>query len=187
MRREPCLPGVTVVVRNQETGMVRETVSGPGRHASSPAASCRAPIRSTAELQGFKKFERKDLRLEVGKTSSIDVSMAVGTIEETVTVTAGVAARRRHLEGDRRQHHQRNAGEAAERQRQFRRLRRPPARHRSVDQHGVVRQRFDQRQRPGSAQQQLHARRRQQQRRRHRAACGDARHERQSRRSRNSR
>ena len=41
-----------------------------------------------AELQGFKKFERKDLRLEVGKTSSIDVSMSVGTIEETVTVTS---------------------------------------------------------------------------------------------------
>ena len=42
----------------------------------------------TAELQGFKKFDRKDLRLEVGKTSSIDVTMAVGAVEETVVVRA---------------------------------------------------------------------------------------------------
>ena len=41
-----------------------------------------------AELQGFKKFERKDLRLEVGKTSSIEISMSVGSIEETITVNA---------------------------------------------------------------------------------------------------
>jgi hypothetical protein len=80
------LPGVTVVVRNQETGMVRETVSGSD---GSFIASGLVPgtYQVNAELQGFKKFERKDLRLEVGKTSSIDVTMAVGSVEETVTVT----------------------------------------------------------------------------------------------------
>jgi carboxypeptidase family protein/TonB-dependent receptor-like protein len=80
------LPGVTVVVRNQETGMFRETVSGPdGTFIASGLVP--GTYQVNAELQGFKKFERKDLRLEVGKTSSIDVSMAVGTVEETVTVT----------------------------------------------------------------------------------------------------
>jgi hypothetical protein len=80
------LPGVTVVVRNQETGMFRETVSGPdGTFIASGLVP--GTYQISAELQGFKKFERKDLRLEVGKTSSIDVSMAVGTVEETVTVT----------------------------------------------------------------------------------------------------
>ena len=64
--------------------------------------------------------------------------------------------------------------QAAERQRQLHRLRRPAARHRALDQHRVVRQRLDQRQRPGPAQQQLHGRRRQQQRRRDRAARGHA-------------
>jgi hypothetical protein len=80
------LPGVTVVVRNQETGMVRETTSGPD---GSFITSSLAPgmYQVTAELSGFKKFERKDLRLEVGKTSSIDVAMAVGSLEETITVT----------------------------------------------------------------------------------------------------
>lgn len=80
------LPGVTVVVRNQETGMYRETVSGPdGTFIASGLVP--GTYQVNAELQGFKKFERKDLRLEVGKTSSIDVTMAVGTVEETVTVT----------------------------------------------------------------------------------------------------
>jgi hypothetical protein len=80
------LPGVTVIVRNQETGMVRQTVSGSD---GSFIASGLVPgtYQVNAELQGFKKFERKDLRLEVGKTSSIDVVMAVGSVEETVTVT----------------------------------------------------------------------------------------------------
>ncbi len=80
------LPGVTVVVRNQETGMFRETVSGPdGTFIASGIVP--GTYQVNAELQGFKKFERKDLRLEVGKTSSIDVQMTVGGVEETVTVT----------------------------------------------------------------------------------------------------
>src|SRR4026208_703252 len=80
------LPGVTVVVRNQETGMFRETVSGPdGTFIASGLVP--GTYQVNAELQGFKKFERKDLRLEVGRTSSIDVQMTVGGVEETVTVT----------------------------------------------------------------------------------------------------
>jgi hypothetical protein len=79
------LPGVTVTVRNQDTGMYRETVSGSD---GSFIASGMVPgaYQVSAELQGFKKFERRDLQLEVGKTSTIEVAMAVGSIEETVTV-----------------------------------------------------------------------------------------------------
>src|SRR3954469_24366114 len=80
------LPGVNVVGRNQDTGMVRETVSGQGGSFIA-SGLVRGTYQVNAELQGFKKFERKDLRLEVGKTSSIDVTMSVGGIEEVVTVT----------------------------------------------------------------------------------------------------
>src|SRR5215212_11342005 len=81
------LPGVTVNVRNQQTGMFRETVSGAD---GSFIASGLVPgtYQVAAELQGFKKFERRDLRLEVGKTSSIDVAMTIGSVEETITVNA---------------------------------------------------------------------------------------------------
>jgi hypothetical protein len=84
------LPGVTVIVRNQATGFSRETVSGAD---GSFIASGLVPgtYEVIAELQGFKKFDRKDLALEVGKTATIDVSLEVGSIEQTVTVTAETA------------------------------------------------------------------------------------------------
>lgn len=81
------LPGVTVVVTNQASGMFRETLSGED---GSFIASGLVPgtYRVTAELQGFKKFERGELRLEVGKTTSVEVGLEVGGLEETVKVTA---------------------------------------------------------------------------------------------------
>ena len=56
------LPGVTVTVRNQETGMFRETVSGAD---GSFIASGLVPgtYQVSAELQGFKRFERRDQTL----------------------------------------------------------------------------------------------------------------------------
>ena len=68
--------------------MFRET-SGARRHRSSPAASCPGTYEVAAELQGFKKFDRRDLRLEVGKT--VDHRRRrwrSGAVEETVNVTA---------------------------------------------------------------------------------------------------
>jgi hypothetical protein len=81
------LPGVTVTVRNQATGMFRETISSED---GSFIASSLAPgtYEATASLQGFKKFDRKDLILEVGKTTSIEIKMEVGSFEETVNVSA---------------------------------------------------------------------------------------------------
>src|SRR4051812_13793056 len=81
------LPGVAVVVRNQATGFSRETVSGSD---GSFIASGLIPgtYEVSAELSGFKKFSRRDLLLEVGKTATIDVKMEVGGIEQTVNVSA---------------------------------------------------------------------------------------------------
>src|SRR5215207_590270 len=80
------LPGVTVTVRNQDTGMYRETVSGDdGSFIATGIVPGRYEV--TAELQGFKKFLRRDLVLEVGKTASIEVPLEVGALTETVNVT----------------------------------------------------------------------------------------------------
>ena len=81
------LPGVAVTVRNQASGMYRETTSGED---GSFIASGILPgiYEVTAELQGFKKFNRKDLQLEVGKTATIEIKMNVGAIEEIVNVAA---------------------------------------------------------------------------------------------------
>jgi hypothetical protein len=81
------LPGVAVIVTNQATGMYRETVSG-GDGSFIASGLVPGTYQVSAELQGFKKFERKELRLEVGKTTSVDVEMVVGGLEEVVNVTA---------------------------------------------------------------------------------------------------
>src|SRR5688572_21697377 len=59
------LPGVTVTIRNEATGMFRETVSSED---GSFIASSLTPgtYEATATLQGFKTFNRKGLILEVG-------------------------------------------------------------------------------------------------------------------------
>ncbi len=81
------LPGVAVIVKNQATGFSRETVSGAD---GSFIASGLVPgtYELNAELQGFKKFNRRDLMLEVGKTITVDVRMEVGGIEQSITVSA---------------------------------------------------------------------------------------------------
>ncbi len=81
------LPGVAVVVRNQDTGMFRETVSNPdGTFFVSGIVPGMYQIE--AELQGFKKYVRRDVRLEIGKTTTADIRLDVGSLEESVTVTA---------------------------------------------------------------------------------------------------
>jgi hypothetical protein len=81
------LPGVNVVVRNQDTGMFRETMTGTdGTYFVSGIVPGMYQIE--AELQGFKKYSRRDVRLEIGKTATADVRLDVGSISETVTVQA---------------------------------------------------------------------------------------------------
>ena len=81
------LPGVSVTIKHQESGFVRTTISDkdgiyfmsgitPGTYAL------------TAELSGFKNFRRGNVRLEVGKTSTVDVKLDMGAASEEITVTA---------------------------------------------------------------------------------------------------
>ena len=81
------LPGVTVTVRNQDTGMFRETVSNARRDVSRQRDRA-GTLWIAAELQGFKKFVRRDMELEIGKTATLDVPLEVGQLSETVNVSA---------------------------------------------------------------------------------------------------
>src|SRR3982751_1810670 len=81
------LPGVTVVARNEASGQFREVVSGAdGSFFMSALTPGNYEI--TAQLSGFKRYQRGNIRVEVGKTQSIDVQLQVGGIEQEVTVTA---------------------------------------------------------------------------------------------------
>jgi hypothetical protein len=81
------LPGVSVTVSNLDTGDTRVVVSNE-------AGAYRAPLlplgryRVAAELQGFKKFEQQGLTISAGQSAVINVTLSVGSMTETVTVTS---------------------------------------------------------------------------------------------------
>jgi hypothetical protein len=81
------LPGVAILATNEATGQVREIVSGAD---GSFFMSALTPglYELSGELSGFKKYQRKGVRVEVGKTVSIDIQLEVGGIEQQITVTA---------------------------------------------------------------------------------------------------
>ncbi len=81
------LPGVTVVAKNEASGQYREIVSGED---GSFFMSALTPgnYELTAQLSGFKRYQRGAVRVEVGKTQSIDIELQVGGIEQEITVTA---------------------------------------------------------------------------------------------------
>lgn len=59
------MPGVTIVVRNQDSGQFREVVSGEdGSYLLT--ALLPGVYEISAELTGFKRFNRRDVRLAVG-------------------------------------------------------------------------------------------------------------------------
>jgi hypothetical protein len=84
------LPGVALVVTNEDTGIFREVVTGAG---GSYFVSQLVPgrYRVSAKLEGFKSLDRRGIVLQVGQTTNLDLSMEVGTLAETITVTAEVA------------------------------------------------------------------------------------------------
>jgi hypothetical protein len=81
------LPGVAIVLTNEDSGVFREVTSGnDGSYFASQLTPGR--YRLSAKLAGFRTFERRGLVLAVGKTLTIDVTLAVGALEETVRVLA---------------------------------------------------------------------------------------------------
>jgi Carboxypeptidase regulatory-like domain len=81
------LPGVALVVTNQDTGVFRELVtSADGSYFVSQLIP--GQYRIQAKLTGFRSLELRDILVEVGKTKSVELKLTVGSLEESVTVTA---------------------------------------------------------------------------------------------------
>src|SRR5262245_29641666 len=79
------LPGVTVQVRNTETGATRALVTD--ERGGFRALNLPPGIYSvTAELQGFTPAKRENLLLEIGRDVNADLSLKVGAVSEQVTV-----------------------------------------------------------------------------------------------------
>ena len=81
------LPGVSVTATQTETGFTRTVVSDATGSYAMPNLPT-GPYRLEVALQGFRTYVQTGIVLQVGATPTINVSMAVGSLEETVSVEA---------------------------------------------------------------------------------------------------
>jgi hypothetical protein len=81
------IPGATLTVTNQNTGVTRQTVSNAdGTYFITAISPGTYTLEAT--LSGFSKFNRPDIRLDLGRTTTIDVQLSIGNVTETVTITS---------------------------------------------------------------------------------------------------
>jgi outer membrane receptor protein involved in Fe transport len=81
------LPGVTVVIKNAETNVTRETVSdGDGRYQASALQPGRYEVAAT--LAGLQAAPVTGVVVQVGQTVTVDMQMRPQAVQETITVTA---------------------------------------------------------------------------------------------------
>ena len=79
------LPGVTITVTQTATGLTRTAVSDEtGSYVLQNLPI--GPYRFEAALQGFRSFTQTGIVLEVGANPTLAVTLALGQIEETVSV-----------------------------------------------------------------------------------------------------
>src|SRR5439155_12516653 len=80
------LPGATVTALNQETGELATAVTNKDGSYNIPFL--RPGLYTlTVEMPSFQKHTRKDMRLQVSETATINVQLAVGGVTESVTVS----------------------------------------------------------------------------------------------------
>ena len=81
------LPGVTVTVTNEATGLARETVTGDeGRFVVPTLTPGTYTIR--AVLPGFQEQARERVVLPIGQELTVDFTLSVAGVAENVTVTS---------------------------------------------------------------------------------------------------
>src|SRR5262249_27181122 len=79
------LPGATITATHVETGTVRTTVtSGTGTYVM-PALPTGA-YKISAELTGFGTVSKEGIRFSVGDSASLDFTLKVASVSETITV-----------------------------------------------------------------------------------------------------
>jgi hypothetical protein len=81
------LPGAEVTVTNKATGEVRTIVADDAGHYIVPLLTPGDYTVSVA-VNGFKKFVADDVRVSLTETTTLDPSLVVGAVSETVTVDA---------------------------------------------------------------------------------------------------
>ena len=80
------IPGVTVAMVNEGNGVSRDTVTNGVGEYSFPAIEP-GTYAVKATVQGYKTFERKGVPVSVQSLVGLDITLEIGALEETITVT----------------------------------------------------------------------------------------------------
>lgn len=80
------VPGVTVTLTNEATGVNRTATTGEGGTYIFTSLQP-GRYRLTAEIQGFRKVERTGVELQVNQRAQIDFALELGLMSETVLIT----------------------------------------------------------------------------------------------------
>src|SRR6476660_8884330 len=80
------LPGVTVIATQDGTAVASTTVTNDRGEYSFPGLRP-GTYAVSAELQGFKRALRREVRVSVQSRAQVDLQMNVGTLTEQVIVT----------------------------------------------------------------------------------------------------
>jgi trimeric autotransporter adhesin len=81
------IPGVTVTLTNEGNNVSRDTVTNDSGEFSFPALDA-GNYSIKAGITGFKTFERRGIRVGTQQFITLDIVLEVGTLQETITVTA---------------------------------------------------------------------------------------------------
>jgi hypothetical protein len=81
------LPGVSITVRNVDTGATRDAVSNDRGQYELPGLQP-GRYQVDAELQGFRRVSQGPVTVQVNQETRLNATLAVGAIEETITVQA---------------------------------------------------------------------------------------------------
>ena len=82
------IPGATVVAAAEDAATTRVAVTGRAGLAELPALNPSARYAVTVELAGFRTVRREGVLVRAGQTASIRITLPVGSLAETVVVTA---------------------------------------------------------------------------------------------------
>jgi hypothetical protein len=85
------VPGVTVTVLNTATNVSTDAVTNQSGVFNVQQLQP-GPVRITAALPGFKTFVREGITLRTAETVTVNIPLALGAVEETVTVSGASSA-----------------------------------------------------------------------------------------------
>lgn len=83
------IPGVAVAIVNEDTGLTRVVTTNEAGYYRAPLLPL-GTYRVSAEIPGFTRFSQEGIVLTAGMTARVDITLNLGQVEETVTVSANV-------------------------------------------------------------------------------------------------